>query len=345
MAARRAPQFDTLEFSLGLYRRNEPEMAFAARSPAAARAWQRRLRRKLVQLLGGFPRPTPLQPRVIERRRFDGYTRETVRFRSRDHLDMFGYFLLPNGFRAPGPAMLCFPGHGRGVDDIVGIKEDGAMRAEWGEYQNDFALQCVANGYATLAIEQLGFGHRRDERARKGGAGSSSCQPAAGAALLLGQTMIGWRVYDGLRALDYLETRDEVDPGRIAAMGISGGGTTTFHLACVDTRVKVAVVSGYFNTFRDSIFSLSHCMDNYVPGVLRCAEMYDLAGLIAPRYLFVESGTQDSIFPVKATRRAYRRAKQIFGLFGAADRMALEVFPGEHSFWGKRAFKALKRWL
>jgi len=342
---RRSRQFDTLDFSLDLYRKNQPQMAFAARSLGAARAWQRRLRRKLVQLLGGFPQPVPLRPRVVERKRFEGYTRETVLFQSRENLTAFAYFLLPDGFQAPGPAVVCFPGHGRGVDDIVGIKEDGTMRSEWGEYQADFALQCVHHGYATLAVEQVGFGHRRDERARKNGPGASSCQPASGAALLLGQTMIGWRVYDGMRAVDYLQTRSEVDPKRIAAMGISGGGTTTFHLACVETRVKVAVVSGYFNTFRDSILSMSHCMDNYVPGVLRYAEMYDLAGLIAPRYLFAESGTRDSIFPVKATRLACRKAKQIFDVFGAADHIALEVFPGEHSFWGRGAFKRLKRWL
>jgi len=345
LAPRSAAQFDTLKFSLGLYERNRPQMAFSARTLSAAQAWQRRLRRRLIESLGGFPSPVPLAPRVIERKRFDGYTRETVVFRSRKNLSMLAYFLLPDGFRAPGPAVVCFPGHGRGVDDIVGIKEDGSMRSEWGEYQNDFALQCVANGYATLAVEQLGFGRRRDERARRGGAGNSSCQPASGAALLLGQTMIGWRVHDGMRAIDYLETRREVDRRRIAAMGISGGGTTTFYLACVDTRVKVAVVSGYFNTFRDSIFGLSHCMDNYVPGVLRYAEMYDLAGLVAPRHFLIESGTKDSIFPIKATRLAYRKAKAIFEVFGAPDHIALEVFPGEHSFWGKRAFRTLKRWL
>jgi cephalosporin-C deacetylase-like acetyl esterase len=64
-------------------------------------------------------------------------------------------------------------------------------------------------------------------------------------------------------------------------MGISGGGTVSLFSAAVDKRIKVAVVSGYFNTFRDSILSLSHCLDNYVPGILNYVEMYDLAGLVA----------------------------------------------------------------
>ena len=91
---------------------------------------------------------------------------------------------------------------------------------------------------------------RRDEAARKRGAGNSSCQPASGAALLFGQTMVGWRVWDVIRSVDYLETRAEVDPGRIACCGISGGGTITFFASAVETRIKAAYTSGYYNTFK-----------------------------------------------------------------------------------------------
>ena len=245
------------------------------------------MRAKLVDLLGDFPEEKcELLPRVTETKEFSTYTRETVLFQSRPNMTVFGYLLLPKDFETPGPTILCLHGHGRGVDDIVGIQEDGTMRTEYGEYQNDFALQCVDRGYAALAIEQFGFGHRRDDAACQRGAGNSSCLPASGAAFLLGQTMIGWRVYDAMRSLDYLSTRPEIDMNRIGVMGISGGGTTTFYAAAIDERFKVAVVSGYFNTFRDSILSISHCIDNYIPGVLKYAEMYDIAGLIAPRAMF-----------------------------------------------------------
>src|SRR6185503_14046799 len=182
---------------------------------------------------------------------------------------------------------------GRGCDDIVGITEKGQQRESKSGYARDFALQVVERGYAAFALEQLAFGWRRDDAARKKGAGQSSCQPSAGAALLFGQTMIGWRVWDVMRAIDYLLGRPEIDSSRIATMGISGGGTVSLFSAALDERIKVSVVSGYFNTFRDSIVSLSHCIDNYVPGLLNYIEMYDLAGLVAPRGLFVESGTRD----------------------------------------------------
>lgn len=337
---------DSLQFSLGLYAGARRRLRFDARTAAGARSWQFKLRRQLVRLMGGFPRrKCELAPETLDRRRMDGYTREQVSFWSRPDLRVVGYFLLPDGFKAPGPTMLCLPGHGRGVDDIIGIDDNGDQRAEWGGYQNDFALQAAAKGFAALAIEQLGFGHRRDAAARAAGPGNSSCQPAAGAALLLGQTMIGWRVYDAMRALDYLLTRPEVDGARVGCAGISGGGTTTLHAAAVDTRFALAFVSGYFNTFRDSILSLSHCMDNYLPGILEYAEMSDLAGLIAPRPFFAESGTKDGIFPAAATRRAFAELTRVYHLFGAEDRVGLHVFQGEHVFNGKRGWKFAQKHL
>lgn len=337
------PLFNSLEYSLLRYDEVTPALAFRARTREDALAWQKELRAKLAELVGPFPPRCPLEVREGRVERFDRYTRQSVVFRSRPGLDVFGWLLRPIAkAKGPRPAMLCLPGHGLGVDDIVGIEPDGTTRTKYANYQADFAMQCVHHGYVTLAIEQLGFGRRRDREARRGGPGNSSCQPASGSALLLGETMIGWRVYDAMRAIDYLQTRGDVDGRRIGAMGISGGGTTTFHLACLDERVQVAMVSGYFNTFKASIFGISHCMDNYVPGMLRWAEMYDLAGLIAPRAMFCESGTADEIFPVEATRHAFSRAQAIFRVFGAEQQLGLQVFRGVHQFNGRRCWPFIR---
>lgn len=157
--------------------------------------------------------------------------------------------------------------------------------------------------------------------------------------------MVGWRVWDVMRTLDYIATRSELDEGRVGCMGISGGGTITVFSTALDSRIRVALVSGYLNTFRDSIGSLAHCIDNYVPGILNWAEMHDVAGLIAPRPLFVESGERDNIFPIQASIESFNEVKKIYGVFGAVDSVEQEVFPDEHAFWGKRGIPFLARHL
>ena len=344
-----APHLDTLAISSEAYDALQPSMSFQASTRPEAQEWQRSVRSVLIDLLGGplsnMDDRCDLAPSVVETMEFDSYTRETVIFQSRPNVSVFGYFLTPKDLDGSSPSVLCLPGHGRGVDDIVGIRQNGQMRTRRGGYQRDFALQCVSRGYPVLAIEQMGFGHRRDEAARSRGASRSSCHAVSAAALLLGETTVGWRVWDAIRSLDYMTSRAEVDAGRVVVMGISGGGTTTFFSAAIDERFRAAVVSGYFCTFRDSIYDIPHCIDNYVPGILKYVEMYDIAGLIAPRSMFVEVGDRDPIFPAEATRLAVDRARESFRVLGAEDRLGLEVFQGRHQFYGVGAFEHLSRVL
>jgi dienelactone hydrolase len=339
--------FDSQEFCLAVYDDIKPVLAFDARDVRSPRAWQATARAKIIELLGGFPsRRVALRPEVVEHLDFGTYTRERVVFDTREHLTAVGYLLLPAHRRSPLPVIVCLPGHGRGVTDILGLNDDGTPREERGVgYSKEYGMQCLGRGYAVFALEQLGFGARRDAAARREGPAANSCRPAACAALLLGQTMIGWRTWDAMRAIDYLATRPEVDASRIATLGASGGGTTSLFTAALDDRVKVGVVSAYFNTFRDSIVSLSHCPDNYVPGMLESMEMSDVAGLIAPRRLFVEGGERDPIFPVKGFQTAVAKAERIYDAFGVPDHFDHELHDGVHEFRGTRAFEFLARYL
>ena len=321
-------------------------MTFRAASLPQARKWQKRLRNKLTELVGGFPRERgDLKTQTLEVKEYPDYRREKFVFESRPGVYVLGYLLTPKNSSAPHPTVICLPGHGRGVDDIVGIDDKGRDRTDKDGYQHDFAIQCAEQGLASVAIEQMAFGCRRDPRARQRSLGTASCRPAAGAALLLGETMVGWRVWDVMRTIDWIETRDELDASRVGCMGISGGGTITTFGAALETRIKAAFISGYLNTFRDSILSISHCIDNYVPGILNWCEMYDVAWLIAPRAVFVESGDEDRIFPVDASRESFTRVKKIYEVFGVADRAGHEVFVGEHSFWGKQGIPFLVKHL
>jgi dienelactone hydrolase len=330
-----AAAFDPVGFSRRLYEAAPLKMTFRAENRKQAEAWQKQLRAKLTDLVGGFPPERgALGAQTLEVREFPAYRREKFVFESRPGLAVLGYLLTPANANPPYRTMICVPGHGRGVDDIVGIDDHGRDRTSKDGYQHDFAIQVAEHGLAAVAIEPMAFGCRRGSQAKKEGLGHSSCQPVAGAALLLGQTMIGWRVFDVMRTIDWIETRRELDASRVGCMGISGGGTCTTFAAALEPRIRAAMISGYLNTFRDSIFSLSHCMDNYVPGILNWAEMYDVAGLIAPRPLFAEAGTEDDIFPIEASRASFARVRNVYEIFGASDRFQTETFEGTHSFHG-----------
>lgn len=333
------PDLDPVAWTLRRYDLAPLHMTFRATTEADALGWQLELRAKLTELLGGFPaQRTPLDAIRLDVREFPTYRREEIAFTSRPGVRVVGYLLTPTNVPRPLATVICIPGHGRGVDDIVGIDAEGADRATRDGYQADFAIQAAEHGLAALAIEPMAFGRRRDPAARSRGPEATSCEPAAGAALLLGETMIGWRVWDVMRAIDYIEARPDLDARRVGCIGISGGGTCTLFAAALDARIRCAYVSGYLNTFRASIMSVAHCVDNYVPGILNWAEMYDVAGLIAPRPLFSEAGDQDPLFPVAASQESFRRVEQIYGVFGAPDLVRQEVFAGDHRFHGRQGW-------
>jgi Abhydrolase family len=341
-----AAGFDPVLYTRKLHDAAPLQMTFRAENRRQAEAWQKKLRVKLAELLGGFPQKrSPLAAQTLEVRDYPGYRREKFVIESRPGLYVLGYLLTPKTGTAPYATVVCVPGHGRGVDDIVGIDDKGQDRTDKAGYQHDFAIQVTENGMAAVAIEPMAFGCRRDPVTKKKGLGTAACQPSAGAALVLGQTMIGWRVYDVMRTIDWIETRKELNAGRVGCMGISGGGTCTLFSSALEPRIRAAMVSGYLNTFRDCIMSLSHCIDNYVPGILNWAEMYDVAGLIAPRPLFAESGERDDIFPIAASRESFARVKKVYDVFDAGAVTEQETFDGPHSFWGKRGLPFLAKHL
>ena len=91
--------------------------------------------------------------------------------------------------------------------------------------------------------------------------------------------------------------------------------------------------------------SIAHCIDNYVPGILNWAEMYDVAALTAPRPFFAEHGDKDPIFPLAASRESFARVKKVYEVFGVPDLADNEVFDGHHMFWGKRGLPFLAQHL
>lgn len=329
------PTLDPLVFFRREYAGVTPSLPFTARTLDEALAWQKKARPRLQKLLGDFPKVSgPVKSRVLEERTFPGYTQTKLEMELFPGLLSIAFYLLPNDRPKRGPAVVALPGHGNSVEDLIGDHAEG------------YALECARAGLPTLALEQIAFGERRHDLAiREKPEGGTACIVPAGAALMLGRTLLGYRVVEARRALDWLSARPEVDPKRLGMTGSSGGGNTTFFTACLEPRLGAALINGYFNTFYGSVYSIYHCTDNFVPGILGWFEMPDLVGLIAPRPLFVMQGDRDPLFPLASFRQAVKKAKEIYEVFGVPERMGTHVFPGEHAWNGTQGVPWLARVL
>ncbi len=329
-----------------LYKPENAPLRFTAQTPEEALAWQKTTRAELRNTVGFLDLPqAPLEPQVIETVDKGDYTREKILLRTSPWSVMPVYVLKPKGTPAKHPVVLAFHGHGYGVKDIVGLWEDGSERDTPDGYQKDFGVALCRRGFLVAAPEISCFGERQGDYSyldtSMGQEVPYTCHHTAGLAFALGGSVMGLRVYDGLRLVDYMETRPDADITRLGAMGISGGGMHTFYSTAIDTRIRACVVSGYYCSYRYSIFGMNHCSCNYIPGIHRFGEIYDLVGLIAPRPMLVESGTRDPIFPIQAVKKAVARARDVYGVFGEADQVGTDYFEGRHCISGARAYDFL----
>jgi len=330
------------------------QLAFRARTRAEWAAWHEALHNKLVTLLGGFPLESPSLDEVrLETRQEADYRLEKVAFQSEPGLYTPCYVLVPRHVEPPYRPVIALHGHGTGgAAHTVGLIVDERTRTEEKAHilahNYDYGRQLARRGFMVFVPEQRGFGERMEtepEMIHGDSMWQSSCRALSLIAMLLGKTAIGLRVWDVMRTVDYIRSRSEPVVAGIGCLGLSGGGTTTLFATALEARITVAVVSGYCNTFRDSIMSTVHCECNYIPGILKYAEMADIAALIAPRPLLVESGIEDPIFPVEATESAYRELESVYKLLEVPERLDKDIFAGGHRFSGRRAFDWLRRWL
>ncbi len=324
------------------------EYAFRAKTKEQWQEWQTDLSEIFSRQLGlaGLPLPEgPIAARLLEKVSCNGYSRSRLGLQLAADLEVPVYVLEPDQIKKPLAAIIACHGHGYGSRDLVGLTAEGQPKTGEAGYQENFALELVQRGFLVIVPDLFGFGDLRlAEDKAKGDPRASSCYRISADLLQVGHSLAGLRVWQIQRILDWLGQLEEIRQDKIACMGISGGGLVCSFSAALDTRIRAAVVSGYTNTFRGSIMAMHHCIDNFTPGLLPYAEMPDLIGLIAPRPLFVESGSEDPIFPEAATREAIRQLEGIYQLLGQEDKFAWEIFPAAHQIWGEKAYAWLEDW-
>ena len=325
------------------------QLAFRAQTLEQAHEWQEELRDVLTRLLGGFPSECcDLDSQTLEVAQEPDYTRELIVFQSRPGEYVPCYVLIPHAALTPYRPVVALHGHGASPHQLVGIDNDEIERQTSQAQNLAYGRMLALRGFMVFVPGQRGIAERMEAPVYRSDVDRpwvNSCQMEGMNALLFGQTLLGLRVWDVMRLLDYIRSRNEPMIEGIGCVGLSGGGTTTLFTTALDKRISCSVVSGYFNTFRDSLMAHLHCSCNFVPGILHYAEMAEIAGLIAPRPLLIESGREDPIFPVNATEQALETLSAIYSVFDAQERLGADIFKGPHRWNGVKAYPWLDHWL
>jgi dienelactone hydrolase len=304
--------------------------------------WKGKLQRKVRQLVGAMPKERcALRPKTLWKREHPLGSIEKVIFRSEERSDVMAYVCLPKDIESPYTFMICLQGHSTGAHNSIGVELDDNSKAMVVDGDRDFGIGCMKRGIAALCIEQRSFGERGEKKQAM--TSPHMCHDATMHALLLGRTLLGERIFDVDRGIDYLLYRKDADMKRIGVMGNSGGGTVTIYAAAILPRIAFAMPSCSFSTFKDSIMSIYHCADNYVPGLATFADMSDVMGAFAPKPVVVVTGRDDEIFPLKATRRAFKHLRAIYRGFNAEDKCHLVVGEGDHRFYAEKSWPKMLR--
>ena len=295
------------------------------------------LRQQLLEMLGLSPLPpkTDLRTTVTGTIEHDGFVVEKLHFQSMPNLYVTANFYRPKNVDKPLPTVLYLCGHGNTKIDNVsyGSKVNYQHHPTW----------FVRNGYCCLILDTHQLGEIE-------GIHHGTHRFGMWWWLARGYTAAGVEAWNCVRALDYLETRPEVDMKRIGVTGRSGGGAYTWWLAAIDDRpaclVPVAGITDLEN----------HVVDGCIEGHCDCMFMVNtyqwdfpmVAALAAPRPLLLSNSDKDNIFPLSGVVRTHAKMKKIYDLYGASSKLGLLITEGPHRDTQDLqvpAFRWMNRWL
>ena len=246
------------------------------------------------------------------------------------------YLCLPRGAEPPYRAFICLQGHSTGMHTSIAVDWKDETTPLQIEGDRDFAIGCMQRGIAAVCLEQRAMGENSTDPNRY-----PACHQPAVTAILAGKTLVGDRVYDVDRVIDYLYDRGDFDPDHIGVMGNSGGGTTAMYAGAALPRLTHVMPSCSFCTYQASIIPIRHCICNYIPGLLDLGENADILALIAPRPLVIVNGREDDIFPLDAAQYEFTRLHARYQELGAGENCVHVIGDGGHRFYAEPAWNAM----
>lgn len=338
--------FESEQAMRGRFRRTARSLAFAGTGREDWLAWRNGACRSLAKALG-LPLMERAEPCARELERVElpgGIERRRLVIQTEPGVWMPFYLLYPRNpkrdVQGRARCWLCPHGHqGAGAASVAGVAGVPAADEAIRRFNYDYGLRLARMGYVTVCPDARGWGARRDrvgqgddeQRYLRG-----TCAAQAHMTEPLGRCAQGGNVWDLMRLIDWLAAADELglSVDTLGCLGFSGGGAQALYLAALDRRVSRVFISGYLYGFEDALLHLNgNCACNYVPGLWRLFDAGDIASLIAPRPLVVQSCAEDHLNGPSGMENVYEQVsivRDAYELLGCGGRLRHEVCPGEH---------------
>ncbi len=296
--------------------------------------YQKRLRAKFIDVLGGFPDRTPLNPQVTGVVRRDGYHMEKIIFESRPKHYVTAAFFLPDAkkHKPPYPGVLVPCGHSKVAKAHDSYQTMGALLA--------------FNGMAALVFDPIDQGERSQLLSQLPELWGTRAHTMIGVgSILLGRNTATFEIWDGMRGIDYLQSRSEVDRNRIGCTGNSGGGTQTSYLMALDDRIIAASPSCYITNFYERILDLGaqDAEQNIYAQLEFGMDHADYLMMRAPTPILICAATRD-FFDIRGTWDSFRYAKRLYTRLGFAERIDLLENDAGHNY-NRQAREGVVRWM
>ncbi len=282
--------------------------------------WQQRqkfVKETLLNIVGPFPEKTPLNAKITRIINNEGYKIEHIVFESQPGFFVTSSMFIPDGLKKniKAPAVLYVSGH-----SANGYRSRG--------YQH-VIINLVKKGFIVFAIDPVGQGERLEYFDQQTGTslvgGPTKEHSYAGTqAFITGSSEAKYMIWDGIRAVDYLLARKEVDPERIGVTGQSGGGTQSSYIFAFDERIKAGAPVNYITGFRRLLESIGpqDAEQNFYQGILNGLTHADLLEVRAPTPALIGAGTRD-YFSIQGARETYTEVRNAYKAFGAEENIGI----------------------
>lgn len=304
------------------------------KTPEQIAEYQKRLRDKFIEAIGGLPERSPLNPQVTGIISRDGYRVEKITFESQPKHYVSALLFLPDGdkYEPPYPGVLVPCGH-------------SANGKAHNEYQTMGALLAL-NGMAGLVFDPIDQGERSQMPSQLPRLAGTRAHTMLGiGSILLGRNTARFEIWDGMRAIDYLQSRPEVDPKRIGCTGNSGGGTQTSYLMSLDERIVAASPSCYITGFERLLDTIGpQDAEQNIYGQLAFGmDHADYLMMQAPMPILICAATED-FFDITGVWNSFRYAKRLYTRMELPERIDLLENDAGHNY-NRLQRQGVVRWM